>query len=137
MPIDATDPIKQSAGRNRRIDIRHTPRMRAAVWFDIGLAVGETCELKDLSLSGFSISCDEWQLPVFLACDHALYCVLLLGEAHFGCMAEMTKLATVHPNRLGFRFDAVPETSIRLIQGLVDAMVAREAEATEASAAAR
>jgi len=119
--------ISPASGENRRIDMRHAPSTRAAVWFDIGLAIGETCELKDISLSGFSISCDEWQLPVFLAADHPVYCVLLLGEAHFGCMVRMAKV-NGHFGRLGFRFDAIPETSMRLVQGLIDYMSAREAE---------
>jgi hypothetical protein len=112
---------------NRRSYTRHAPVERAAVWFNTGIAIGETCELKDVSMSGFAINCDEWQLPVFLGTEgHSIYCVLLLGEAHFGCMAHVVETASPHSSRVGLHFDAVPENSIRLLQGLIDCMADRE-----------
>jgi hypothetical protein len=113
---------------NRRDYTRHAPFERAAVWFNTGIAIGETCELIDVSMSGFAIHCDEWQLPVFLGTEgHSIYCVLLLGEAHFGCMAHVVDSGGQHSSRVGFHFDAVPDTSIRLLQGLIDCMASREA----------
>jgi hypothetical protein len=107
------------------------------VWFNTGIAIGETCELKDVSMSGFAINCDEWQLPVFLGTEgHSIYCVLLLGEAHFGCMAHVVETASTHSSRVGLHFDAVPETSIRLLQGLIDCMAEREASMRERQAQA-
>jgi len=97
------------------------------MWFNTGASIGEICEIKDVSLSGFAIQCDEWQLPVFLATEgHSIYCVLLLGEAHFGCMARMVETASPHSGRLGFHFEAVPESSMRLLQGLIDCMAQRQ-----------
>jgi hypothetical protein len=104
---------------NRRMETRHAPQTRAAAWFNIGMDTGELCRLKDISLTGFSIMCDEWQLPVFLACDHPLYCVLLIGEAHLGCMVRCTKLIDEHSSHVGFSFDAMPEGDSRLLQGLI------------------
>jgi hypothetical protein len=115
-------------GDNRRIDARHTPVVRAAVWFDLGSEIGDTCGLKDVSMSGFSIRCNEWQLPVFMGTEgKALYCVLLMGEAHFGCMAHMVNSPITHTGHVGFCFDALPTDSIRLLQGLIDCMAEREA----------
>jgi hypothetical protein len=98
------------------------------VWFNLGSEIGDTCALKDVSISGFSIRCNEWQLPVFLGTEgQAQYCVLLMGEAHFGCMAHVVNSPANHPGHVGFRFDAVPVESIRLLQGLIDCMAEREA----------
>jgi len=126
---DATDKLQ---GVNRRAYPRHAPIERAAMWFNTGAAKGETCELKDVSMSGFAISCDEWQLPLFLATEgHTLYCVLLLGEAHFGCMARMVETDGKHSGRLGFHFEAVPDSSMRLLQGLIDCMAERQSRDTD------
>lgn len=79
-------------------------------------------------MSGFGIQCDEWQLPVFLGTDgRPLYCVLLLGEAHFGCMAHVVETASNRTGHVGLRFDAIPENDIRLLEGLIDCMAKREA----------
>ena len=108
---------------NRRAHSRHVPHIRAAVWFNIGIASGETCALKDVSLSGFSVLCDEWQLPVFLACEERpLYCVLLMGEAHFGCMAHVAPRRGQHSSHVGFHFDVIPDGSVRLLEGLIHYM---------------
>ena len=112
---------------NRRADSRHTPIDRAAVWFNLGLAIGETCELKDVSMSGFRIQCDEWQLPVFLGAEgKSFYCVLLLGEAHFGCMARVAATQGTQYGQVGFHFEAIPENSIRLLHGLIECMAQRD-----------
>ena len=67
-----------------------------------------------------------WGLPVFLATEgRPLYCVLLLGEAHFGCMVSMAAPRPGHSGQIGFQFEAVPEDSIRLIHGLIDGMKSR------------
>lgn len=121
----ATDSTKAS---NRRMHSRHSPQTRAAVWFNIGMDIGELCAIKDLSLTGFGVTCDEWQFQEFLACNHPIYCVILLGEAHFGCMVRKVEIAGVHAGRMGFCFDAIPESSIRLVQGLIDFMAAIEAD---------
>ncbi len=131
---DAARPVRPD---NRRVHERHAPTERAAVWFNTGIEIGETCELKDLSMSGFSITCNEWQLPVFLGTDgYAIYCVLLLGEAHFGGMAHLVAPATAHDGRLGFEFDMVPDSSQRLLQGLIDCMAVREQSLRELAALA-
>ena len=112
---------------NRRAHARHAPIDRAAVWFNYGMSIGETCELVDVSLSGFGIRCDEWQLPVFLGSEgKPLYCVLLLGEAHFGCMAHVAETTRMHTGHVGFEFDVVPNTSIRLLEGLIENMARRD-----------
>lgn len=113
--------------QNRRDFARHNPIERAAVWFNTGEAIGETCELKDISMTGFGIRCNEWQLPVFLGSEgRSLYCVVLLGEAHFGCMARVTTSAAQYAGHIGFCFDAVPESSLRLLEGLIGCMAQRE-----------
>ncbi|MFM1907256.1 MAG: hypothetical protein RLZZ591_933 [Pseudomonadota bacterium] len=115
-----------STHSERRGDARYAPQTRAGVWFNIGIEMGELTELMDISLSGFAIRCDEWQLPVFLATEgRPLYCVLLLGEAHFGCMVSMAAPRPGHSGQIGFQFEAVPEDSIRLIHGLIDGMKSR------------
>ena len=113
----------------RRGDPRYAPQTRAAVWFNIGIEMGELTELIDISVSGFAIRCDEWQLPVFLATEgRPLYCVLLLGEAHVGCMVSMATPRPGQSGQVGFQFEAVPEDSIRLMHGLIDGMKSRLAE---------
>lgn len=120
-------------GAERRLARRHAPQTRAAVWFDFGPEIGETCELKDISRSGFSVQCNEWQLAAFLASDmRPLYCVVLMGSAHFGCLARMAAPSTQHAGRIGFRFEAVPEDSVRLLDGLIGFMAMREAEKSRA-----
>jgi hypothetical protein len=128
LQTDTGSAAPQRPGDNRRVDARHTPIMRAAVWFNLGSEIGDTCGLKDVSMSGFSIRCNEWQLPVFTGTEgKTLYCVLLMGEAHFGCMAHMVNSPITHTGHVGFCFDAVPAASIRLLQGLIDCMAVREA----------
>ena len=125
---DTAQPADAARADNRRAFTRHAPVERAAVWFNTGIAIGETCELKDVSMSGFAIACDEWQFPVFYATEgQSIYCVLLLGVAHFGAMAHVVETASQHSSHVGFHFDAVPENSIRLLQGLIDCMAVREA----------
>jgi hypothetical protein len=115
-----------SEDQNRRDYARHSPIDRAAVWFNTGEAIGETCELKDISMTGFGIRCNEWQLPVFLGSEgRSLYCVLLLGEAHFGCMAHVTTTTSQYTGHIGLCFDAVPESSLRLLEGLIGYMAQR------------
>lgn len=122
-------PQPESNGADRRMSPRHAPQTRAAVWFDFGPEIGETCVLKDISLTGFSVECNEWQLAAFHGSEgYAMYCVLLMGAAHFGCMARVAKFSTEHVSRVGFCFDAVPNESIRLLEGLIGYMAAREAE---------
>lgn len=117
----------------RRADVRYAPQTRAAVWFNIGISTGELSELVDISVSGFAVRCDEWQLPAFLATEgRSLYCVLLLGEAHFGCMVRMVSRVG-HTGQVGFRFDAIPEDSLRLVHGLIDAMQVRLADQEQIS----
>lgn len=114
---------------DRRMSPRHALQTRAAVWFDFGPEIGETCALKDISMTGFSVECNEWQLAAFLGSEgHAMYCVLLMGAAHFGCMARVAKAGLQHNSRVGFRFDAVPDNSIRLLEGLISYMAGKEAE---------
>lgn len=122
-PAAATPPASQ----DRRASPRHAPASRAAVWFDFGPAIGETCELRDISLTGFSVRCNEWQRAALLAADgQALYSVLLLGEAHFGCMARVVASGAVHAGQVGFAFEAVPRDSQRLLEGLVHWMASRQ-----------
>jgi len=123
----ASGPSASPSADNRRYHSRHTPVDRAAVWFNTGDVIGETCELKDISMTGFGIRCNEWQLPVFLGSEgRPLYCVVLLGEAHFGCMAHVTTTAGQYTGHIGFHFDAVPENSLRLLEGLIGFMHQRE-----------
>lgn len=119
--------------RDRRVHPRHRPVTRAAVWFDFGPVVGETCELRDISMSGFSVQCSEFQIPVFLGNggDTPLFCVLLMGEAYFGCMARMVMSPGVQAGYIGFHFEAVPQDSERLLKGLIDWMAARNASLAE------
>jgi len=119
--------VPATPATNRRDFARHNPIERAAVWFNTGEAIGETCELKDISMTGFGIRCNEWQLPVFLGSEgRSLYCVLLLGEAHFGCLARVTTKTSQYSGHIGFCFDAVPESSLRLLEGLIGCMTQRE-----------
>jgi len=119
--------VPATPATNRRDFARHNPIERAAVWFNTGETIGETCELKDISMTGFGIRCNEWQLPVFLGSEgRSLYCVLLLGEAHFGCMARVTTKTSQYSGHIGFCFDAVPESSLRLLEGLIGYMAQRE-----------
>lgn len=127
MPLTASQPGPATAAENRRSHSRHAPQTCAAVWFNTGSEMGETCALRDVSLSGFSIRCDEWQLPVFLATEgRPVYCVLLLGEAHFGCMARMASSPLQHSPHIGFCFEVVPHNSITLLEGLMAFMRERD-----------
>lgn len=129
MDTTAASSTSGTQSPNRRNHPRHAPVTRAAVWFNTGIAIGETCELQDLSLSGFGIRCDEWQLPVILGTEgHSVYCVLLLGEAHFGCMAHVVNAAEHRAGHVGFHFDAIPDRDIRLLEGLIDCMAKRDIE---------
>jgi hypothetical protein len=118
---------------NRRAASRHDPGMRAAVWFSIGAEEGELCILRDISLTGFGTVCSKEQLAIFAKCDHPLYCVLLLGVAHFGCMVRPVDPGRSKSLNLGFSFDAIPEEHIRLVKGLIARMAARDAELANAA----
>jgi hypothetical protein len=118
---------------NRRAASRFDPGMRAAVWFSIGADVGELCTLHDISLTGFGTTCSPEQLALFANCEHPVYCVLLLGVAHFGCMVRPVDTVHANPSHLGFSFDAIPDDHIRLVKGLIARMAAREAEMAEVS----
>ena len=97
------------------------------MWFDFGPAIGETCELHDISLSGFAVRCTEWQRPALLAAQgQSMYSVILLGEAHFGCMARVVASVAVHTGLVGFEFEAVPHESQRLLEGLIQWIASRE-----------
>ena len=122
---------------DRRLHPRHRPATRAAVWFDFGPVIGETCELKDISMSGFSVQCSDFQLPVFLgnSGESSLFCVLLMGEAYFGCMARMVMSPGVHAGFIGFRFEVVPQDSERLLKGLIAWMADRAAQQEDAAGA--
>lgn len=114
---------------NRREHSRHAPQTCAAVWFNTGSDIGETCALRDVSLSGFSIRCDEWQLPLFLGTEgRPIYCVVLMGEAHFGCMARLASSPLEHSGHLGFVFDVMPYHSVTLLEGLIAFMAQRDGE---------
>lgn len=114
--------------RDRRGAPRHKPGTRAAVWFDFGPVIGETCELRDISMSGFSVLCNELQAQAFMAQgdEKPMFCVLLMGEAHFGSMSRVVMSPGVAVGYVGFRFEAVPADSERMLQGLIGWMAARE-----------
>lgn len=119
--------------RDRRGYPRHRPGTRAAAWFDFGPVIGETCELRDISMSGFSVLCSELQSQAFMGHGDAkpLFCVLLMGEAHFGSMVRLVMSPGVAAGYVGFRFEAVPAESERMLQGLIGWMAARERSALE------
>ncbi|MES2297730.1 MAG: hypothetical protein V4582_11850 [Pseudomonadota bacterium] len=117
-----------AAHENRRLASRYDPGMPAAVWFSVGSDMGELCTLHDISSTGFGTLCSEAQLATFAEHDHPMYCVLLFGAAHFGCMVHPVDAQHANPSHMGFCFDAIPEHDIRLVNGLIARMAARELE---------
>lgn len=123
MKDEASPTTLAAASDERRVCERRSPAERAAVWFNLGVSTGELCGLVDISMSGFAVTCDEWQLPVFLGSEgRSMYCVLLLGEAHFGVMAHVVTSPSKYSGHVGFHFDAVPESTVRLMQALISCM---------------
>ncbi len=116
----------------RRTCHRQMVSCRSAIWFDEGPKQGVLGTISDISTGGFSATLHGAPADAF-ARNSAVYCVLLVQNAHIGCMATPIAMTPKENGiiQIGFRFEALSDHEARLLGGVLQFLANSRNEAGE------